>query len=241
LSGETGFTTASSALIEDLFVANRILSDHKLVDGFGHVSARHDRDLGRYVMTRNLAAGLVTPDDIVEFDLDSRPIRDIGVGYSVERFIHGEIYRSRPDVMAIVHSHAAPLILFSVIKAPLRPLYHVASFLEDGAPIFDIRDAAGMTDLLIRTPELGRSLAQTLADKSVVLMRGHGATIVGASIKHVVFKAVYTMQNAELQRDAMCFGEVTYLAPEEAALSTAFHAKAFERPWEFWKRQAFGQ
>jgi ribulose-5-phosphate 4-epimerase/fuculose-1-phosphate aldolase len=241
LSGETGFTTASSALIEDLFVANRILSDHKLVDGFGHVSARHDRDPGRYVMTRNLAAGLVTPDDIVEFDLDSRPIRDIGVGYSVERFIHGEIYRSRPDVMAIVHSHAAPLILFSVIKAPLRPLYHVASFLEDGAPIFDIRDAAGMTDLLIRTPELGRSLAQTLADKSVVLMRGHGATIVGASIKHAVFKAVYTMQNAELQRDAMCFGEVTYLAPEEAALSTAFHAKAFERPWEFWKRQAFGQ
>ena len=146
-------------LIEDLVAAGRILADHGLLDGWGHVSVRHDKDPNRYLMSRGLSADLVTAKDIIEFDLDSRPVDTHGLplsGLFTERYIHGEIYRLRPDVIAVVHTHAPSLIAFGDTKVPLKPMYHRAAFIAFGVPVFEIRDKAGMTDMLIRNVKLGQ-------------------------------------------------------------------------------------
>lgn len=227
----------SAQLLDDLVVANRILFHHGIVDGFGHVSARHDADPTKYVMARYVAPGLVTAEDLRVFDLDSVPLEDGERHYS-ERFIHGEVYKANPDVQAVVHCHAAPLIPFGVTKTPLRPVYHMSAFLAGGVPVFEIRDAVGMSDMLIRTPELGAALARTLGDRPIALMRGHGATLVGDSIKQVVYRAVYATQNALSQLDAMRLGDVNYITDEEAAKYEAHARNILNRPWEIWKREA---
>jgi HCOMODA/2-hydroxy-3-carboxy-muconic semialdehyde decarboxylase len=230
---------AAPQLIEDLVAANRILADQGVVDGYGHVSVRHDRDPGRYLMSRSLAPELVTAADIMEYDLDSEPVDPRGRTSYLERFIHGEIYRVRPDVRSIVHNHSPSVIPFGVTGVPLRPLYHMSAFLADGAPVFDIRAAAGgPTDMLVRTPALGRALAQTLGARAVALMRGHGAVVVGAGLPQAVFRSVYTEMNARLQAQAMALGgPVTYLSPEEAKLVEASVGPTLSRPWELWKRK----
>ena len=230
---------AAPQLIEDLVAANRILVDQGVLDGYGHVSARHDRDPGRYLMSRSRAPELVTPADIMEYDLDSEAVDARARTSYLERFIHGEIYRARPDVRAVVHSHSPSVIPFGVTGAPLRPLYHMSAFLAGGVPVFEIRTAAGGdTDMLVRTPALGRALAQTLGDRPVVLMRGHGAVAVGASLPQVVYRSVYTEMNARLQAQAMALGgPVTYLSPEEARRAEASIAGTLDRPWELWKQK----
>lgn len=231
---------ADPALINELVVGNRILYRHAIVDAFGHLSVRHDKDPAKYLMSRHLAPGLVTAPDIVTFDLDSVPISDIGRRYYSERYIHGEVYKARPDVMAVVHCHAPQLIPFGATKAPLRPIYHMSAFLGAGVPIFEIRDAGGVTDMLVRTPDLGRALAARLGDKPVILMRGHGATVVGSSIKHVVYRAIYAAMNAALQIQASHLGEPTFLSPQEAILAAERNDKAIDRAWELWQREASG-
>lgn len=231
---------ADPALIDELVSGNRILYRHAIVDAFGHLSVRHDKDPAKYLMSRHLAPGLVTPADIVTFDLDSVPTRDIGKRYYSERYIHGEVYKVRPDVMAVVHCHAPQLIPFGATKVALRPIYHMSAFLGAGVPIFEIRDAGGMTDMLIRTPALGSALAAKLGDKPAILMRGHGATIVGASIKHVVYRAIYAAMNAALQMQALHLGEPTFLSPQEAVLAAERNDKAVDRAWELWRREALG-
>src|SRR5690242_19360090 len=184
---------AAPQLIEDLVAANHILADQGVVDGYGHVSARHDRDPNRYLMSRSIAPELVTAADIMEYDLDSAAVDPRGRTSYLERFIHGEIYRGRPDVKAIVHNHSPSLSPFGVSTAPLKPLYHMSAFLGGGVPVFDIKRAAGgPTDMLVRTNALGRALAQTLGDRPVALMRGHGAVVVGPTIQLAVFRSVYT-------------------------------------------------
>ena len=232
---------AAADRIRELVVANRILFHHKVVDGFGHISVRHDKDPSKYLMSRHLAPGLVTAKDLVTFDLDSVPVKDIGQRYYSERFIHGEIYKARPDVIAVIHCHAPQLIPFGVTKAALRPVYHMSGFLGAGVPLFEIRNAGGMTDMLVRNPQLGRALAATLGGKPIVLMRGHGATMVGASIRQVVYRAIYAAQNAALQMEAMRIGEVTYLANEEAAKAAEANDAAVDRPWGLWEREALGK
>jgi ribulose-5-phosphate 4-epimerase/fuculose-1-phosphate aldolase len=229
---------ADAALIDELVTGNRILFDQKIVDAFGHLSVRHDKDATKYLMSHHLAPGLVTAGDIVTFDLDSTPLRDIGKRYYSERFIHGEIYKARPEIIAVVHCHAPQLIPFGATKTPLRPIYHMSGFLGAGVPIFEIRESGGMTDMLVRTPLLGRALAVALGDKPVILMRGHGATMVGGSIKHVVYRAIYAAQNAALQMEAMRLGEPMFLADEEAALAAARNDTALDRAWSLWRRQA---
>lgn len=230
----------SAHLVDELVVANRILFHHGIVDGFGHVSVRHDGDPQQYLMARYVAPGLVCADDIRVFDLDSVPVRENERHYS-ERFIHGELYKARPDVRAVVHCHAAPLLPFGVTNTPLRPIYHMSSFLAAGVPVFEIREVAGMTDLLIRTAALGAALARTLGERPMALMRGHGATFVGDSIKQVVYRAIYATQNAVSQMEALRLGEVTYVAPEEAALMELHARDILNRPWEIWKREALGE
>jgi HCOMODA/2-hydroxy-3-carboxy-muconic semialdehyde decarboxylase len=171
-------------LVEDLVAANRVLADLGVVDGFGHVSARHDKDPNRYLMARSLAPALVRAEDILEYDLDSVAIDPRGRALFLERFIHGEIYKARPDVKAVVHCHAPSLIPFGASTVRLQPIYHMSSFLGAGVPVFEIRDVAGPgSDLLVRDGRLGAALARILADKPVALMRGHGAVAVGSSFR----------------------------------------------------------
>ena len=230
-------------LIDDLVAANRILVDQGVLDGYGHVSVRHPADPQRYLMSRSIAPELVTAADVMEYDLDSNPVDPRGRATYLERFIHGEVYRVRPDVRAVVHDHSPSVIPFGVSTAPLRPLYHMSAFLGGGVPVFDIKTASGQsTDMLVRTAALGKSLAQTLGTRPVALMRGHGAVVVGASLPLVVFRAVYTEMNARLQAQALALGgPVTYLDDEEARRAEASVGGTVTRPWELWRRKALGR
>ena len=231
--------SASRGLIEDLVAASRILAQHEVLDAYGHVSARSDRKPERFIMSRSLAPALVTPADLMELDADSEPPpRDKRKGF-IERYIHGEIYRARPEVMAVVHSHSASVIPFGVSRTKLRPVYHMGSFLWSGAPVFDIRKVREENDLLVRDRPLGQALAGTLGKCTCVLMRGHGMTVVGESVPEAVFRAIYTEMNARMQLQAMRLeGPLEFLSDEEGRRATASNRGTLERPWELWKKQA---
>ena len=233
-------------LIEDLVAANRVLAREGVLDGWGHVSVRHNRDPKRYLLSRSLAPELVSARDILEFDLDNSAVDDRGANLYTERYIHGEIYKTRPDVVAICHSHAPPVIPYGVTGVKLRPMYHRAAFIALGVPVFEIRDAAGMTDLLIRNQALGAALAKSIADKPAVLMRGHGATVVAPSLPRLVGRSIFLALNATLQMQAMTLaqgggGTINFLHPEEARLIEAREGYGLNRAWEAWKRKALGK
>lgn len=231
--------SASPALIDDLVVANHILVNEGVLDGFGHISVRHDQDPDRFLIARSMAPGLVTADDIVVCDLDGNVHDAQGRKTYVERFIHSEIYRARPDVKAVIHSHSPAVIPFGVTGARLRPICHMSGFLGAQVPVFEIRHAAGeSTDLLIRNQALGQALAKDLGQSAVALMRGHGNVVVGFSIQQVVFRAIYTEGNARLQSEAMRMGEVNFLTPGEAQAASDMNDEHLGRPWEVWKRRA---
>ena len=226
-------------LIEDIVIGSRILADFGVLDGFGHVSARHPTNPKHFLMSRSLAPALVTADDIMEFDEDGNAVDGRGRSVFLERFIHAEIYRARPDVMAVVHTHSPGVIPFTVSKTPLRPVFHNAAFLAAGAPVWDIAREFGPTDMLVRDNGLGKSLARTLSDKSVVLMRGHGDVTVGPAVKIAVFRAYYTDVNARLQAQAIGLGtEVTYLSAEEGKSADTVNFAVIDRVWNLWRRRA---
>jgi ribulose-5-phosphate 4-epimerase/fuculose-1-phosphate aldolase len=231
-----GQTTGSS--IDDLVAANRILASHQIFDAYGHVSMRSEANAQRYFMARSVAAELVTSADILEFDLDSKVVGGPKPTPAVflERFIHGEIYKARPDVKAVVHCHTPSLIPFGASDVPLRAMFGLAGFLADGVPVFDIRKSFGMTDLLVRDASRGMALARALGNKPVALMRGHGAVIVAQSIPVVVGRCVYLDMNAQVQQRAMALGgKITWLTPEEGKQSVA---DDYRRAWELWRREA---
>jgi ribulose-5-phosphate 4-epimerase/fuculose-1-phosphate aldolase len=231
--------SASKALIDDLVAASRILAQHEVLDAYGHVSARSDKNPERFIMSRSLAPALVTAADLMELDADSEPLPgDKRKGF-LERYIHGEIYRARPEVMAVVHSHSPSVIPFGVTRTKLRPIYHMGSFLWSGAPVFDIRKVQEDNDLLIRDNPLGKALATTLSSHTCVLMRGHGMTVIGDSVPEAVFRAIYTEMNARLQLQANGLeGPIEFLSDEEGRRSTVSNRGTIERPWELWKRSA---
>src|SRR5438067_1166228 len=230
---------AIARLIDDLVAANRILVDQGVLDGYGHVSVRSPRDPTHFYMARSIAPELVTAKDVLEYDLSGEPVEAKGVPLFIERFIHSEIYKARPDVMAVAHNHAPSLIPFGVVGIELKPVYHMSAFLAGGVPIFDIRAAGGETDMLVRNPTLGKALAKTLGARPVALMRGHGAVVVATDLPRVVFRSVYTEQNAKLQAQAMQLGkQVKFLDAEEAKKAEASIGGTIGRPWELWKRKA---
>jgi ribulose-5-phosphate 4-epimerase/fuculose-1-phosphate aldolase len=228
-TGTSAFPDVDPTAIEDLVLANRILANEKVLDGFGHVSIRDPRNPNRYLMSRSIAPATVTADDIMEYDLDSKPVDAKGRGS----------YKERSDVNAIIHSHSPTIVPFSVTKYPLKPILHNAAFLGEGPPIFDIRDAAGPTNLLVETPALGKAIAQTLGKANIVLMRGHGDTVVGPNVRLATFWAIYAEVNARQLAQAIAIGgPITFIEGEEQKLTHDNMATAYERPWQMWKREA---
>jgi ribulose-5-phosphate 4-epimerase/fuculose-1-phosphate aldolase len=234
--------SASKALVDDLVAASRILAAHDVLDAYGHASARSDKRPERFLMSRSRAPALVTAADLMELDADSEPLPgDKRKGF-IERYIHGEIYRARPDVMAIVHSHSASVIPFGITRTRLRPVYHMGSFLWSGAPVWDIRKVREENDLLVLDRPLGEALANALGKCNCVLMRGHGMTVIGDSVPEAVFRAIYTEMNARLQLQATQLeGPIEFLSDEEGRRSTVSNRGTLERPWEVWKTQALAR
>src|SRR5579871_797728 len=232
---------------EELVLAYRILAAHGVVDAYGHVSLRTAKDPNRYLLARAMAPELVTTDDILEFDLDSNPVRDAKVALYLERFIHGEIFKHRPDINAIVHNHSPSVIPFGVTTVPLRPLFNTGAFIGEGVPTFEIRDFQESGDLIIKTPHLGASLATTLGAKPAALMRGHGAVVVGESLMLAVVRSVYLELSARLQMQAMLIagpgGKIVYLDDREVAATSGRQASAgtWSRTWDLWCAKARAQ
>ncbi len=225
------------SLTDDLVAANHVLATENILDGYGHVSVGSPQNPARFFLSRSLAPESVAAADILEYGIDGEPVDAKGQRSYLERFIHSEIYRARRDVNAIVHCHTPSLIPFGVTKKPLRPMYHQSAFLAAGVPVFDIRDAAGMTNMLVETPALGRALAKVLADKPAVLMRGHGAVVVADTIPNVVGRAIYLDLNARIQLQAVELGgPITEVSPEEARKYEA--SDNYSRAWELWKKKA---
>ena len=227
--------TALEEFKEELVTANRILAHERVLDSFGHVSARHPEKADRYFLSRARAPQLAEAGDIMEFTLDGKVVGPAtGKPYS-ERFIHGAIYEARPDVMAAVHNHSPNVVPFTVTKQKMRPIMHMCGPIGSEIPNWDIRTKFGDTNLLVTSMEMGRDFAKTLGSHTVALMRGHGSTVVGRSIREVVFTSVYMEINAEMLIKSLSMGEVTYLSDGEIEAITKGRAGfTFERGWENW-------
>jgi ribulose-5-phosphate 4-epimerase/fuculose-1-phosphate aldolase len=224
--------------IADLAAASRILAAQGVVDAFGHVSMRSSSAPNRYFMSRSLAPALVTPDDILEYDLDSNPLNADGRGSFLERFIHGEIYRARPDIQSVVHSHSPSVIPFGLVDVPMQAMFHNAAFIAAGVPVFDIREKFGATDMLVGSREKGVALAAIMGAKDVVLMRAHGSVACGPTLQTAVFRAVYTEVNARIQHWTAALksgGNMASLDAEEGRLADAINETAGRRAWDLWR------
>lgn len=228
------YEVPSPSLTDKLVYANRILYDHGVVDGLGHVSVRHQTLPEAFLLSCNRAPGLVRRKDIACYDYDGNTISKTTERHYLERFIHAEIYRARPDVIAVVHSHSPSVLPFAVTKNALKPIFHMSGFLGEGSSHFEIREAGGNTDMLISSAYLGQALSRSLGKNNCVLMRGHGSTVVGASIEQVVYRAIYTEINAKLQSAAHALGDITFLNAKEAKLASDMNDGQIPRSWSLW-------
>jgi ribulose-5-phosphate 4-epimerase/fuculose-1-phosphate aldolase len=227
-----------ASTLQDLAAASRILADQGVFDAAGHVSMRHPANSERFLMSRSLAPALVTADDIMEFTLDCEPCDARGRTAFIERYLHGEIYRARPDVMGVAHGHSPAVVPFGLVSTPMRATYHNAAFLAYGVPVFDIRDTFGATDIVINSSARGAALARALADKAVVLLRAHGFVAVGPSLQAAVFRAIFTEVSARVQLQAEALGgPLAALDDEEGRMADAINLATVGRSWEFWKRR----
>ena len=228
----------------DLVVAYRTLAEHGILDAYGHVSMRSPARPDRYLLSRALAPELVMLDDIMEFTLESEPLDPQGRELYSERFIHGELYRSRPDVNAVVHNHSPTIVPFSITPdVKIRPLTAVTSFIGLGVPTFEIRDFQMGSDMRILTNELGRNLASVVSDKPAALMRGHGAVVVAPDIATVVARSIYLELAAQQLLQAMMMagpgGRVITLDDAEVAAVQA--RQEFSRPWLLYRTKALNR
>jgi HCOMODA/2-hydroxy-3-carboxy-muconic semialdehyde decarboxylase len=229
--------------LEDLVAAYRILAAQGVIDAYGHVSLRSPRNPARYYLARAIAPERVRQEDLIEYDLDSNPV-DARGGESVrERFIHGEVYRARPEVMAVVHNHSPSVLPFSVTGVPMRPIFHMAAFVGEGLPNFEIRDVQKGTDLLVKTPQLGKALAKTLGAKPASLMRGHGAVVVGENLPRAVGRSVYLELSARMQMQAMALagpgGKIIYM--DDAEVKASMPVQDYARAWPMWRAKALSE
>jgi len=228
-------------LIDDLVAANRILAEHGVIDAYGHVSIRSPSDPKRFILARNIAPETVQAADLLEYGLDGEPLDASRARDSVtERYIHSEVYRARPEVMAVVHNHSPSVVPFSVTGVPMRALFHMAAFIGEGVPNFEIRKVKKGSDLLIRTPALGKALAKTLAAKPAALMRGHGSVVVGENLPRAVGRSVYLELSARMQMQAMLMSKkITYFDAAEVKASNP--VQDYKRAWPLWREKALAK
>jgi ribulose-5-phosphate 4-epimerase/fuculose-1-phosphate aldolase len=226
--------------LQDLVAAYRILAEHGIIDAYGHVSLRSPDNPERYYLARSLAPERVTRADLIEYDLDSNPL-DAGSRESVlERFIHGEIYRARPEVMCVVHNHSPSVVPFSVTGVPMKALYHMAAFIGEGLPNFEIRDVRKGSDLLIRDSSLGKALAATLGIRPAALMRGHGSVVVAENLPRAVGRSIYLEMSARMQMQAMLISKnITFFDAGEVKASAP--VQDYKRAWPLWREKALGK
>jgi ribulose-5-phosphate 4-epimerase/fuculose-1-phosphate aldolase len=241
--GRSAAPASNKELIADLVAANHILAHEiNVLDAYGHVSVRDSRNPSHYFLSRAISAGMVTAADIIEYDLDSRPVAGERSDGYLERFIHGEIYKARPDVMAVIHAHSPELIAFGASSVPVRNMIHTGSFINDGVPVFDVRKYGGSADdMLIRNPALGKALANALGSRTAIILFGHGVAVTASSLPTVVSNAYFLNMNARVQEMATRLGgRVSYLEREPGAKRPNVEpagAAANNRAWEYWKRQ----
>ncbi len=230
----------SEEFLADLAAASRILAARGVVDAFGHISHRHPDAPDRYFMSRSRAPALVEPEDLIEYSLDSEPVNADGRGSFLERFIHGEVYKARPDVVSVVHSHSPSVIPFGLTDAGMRAMFHNAAFLAQEIPVFDISEKFGATDMLVSDPEKGVAFAECVGDSCVTLMRAHGSIACGENLQTAVFRAVYTEVNARIQHwteDLAHGGRIAALSEEEGALADVPNRMACHRAWQLWRKE----
>jgi ribulose-5-phosphate 4-epimerase/fuculose-1-phosphate aldolase len=226
-------------VIEELVTANRILAKEGIVDSFGHVSARHPDNPQHYLLSRARAPERIERDDIVEYTLDGTPIDERGRTPYLERFIHGAIYEKRPDVHAVVHNHSPSVIPFGVTGKKLKPLLHMCASIGHDVPVWDSQEKFGDTTLLVTDMPMGRDLADCMGQRPTALMRGHGATVVGRSVRHAVFVSVYLEVGAKLQMQSMAMGDIKFLTPGEVdKIIARVTDYTLNRAWENWARRA---
>jgi ribulose-5-phosphate 4-epimerase/fuculose-1-phosphate aldolase len=227
---------ALKMLFDELARANHILAHEGIVDAFGHVSVRHPDRADRYFLSRALAPDLVTAGDIREYTLDSEPLKKSDERHYIERVIHGEIYKARPDVMAVCHHHSPDILPYAISGEELQPVFIMGAAMGAKAPFWDQRDEFGDTNLLVSKPEEGRSLARALGPHSVVIMRRHGATVAGRSLREVMFRTIYSVRNAALMTQAKLIGQVQPLSPGEIERSSAINLQPGQiaRAWDYW-------
>ena len=225
----------AAALLE-LALANRIVANEGVLDVFGHVSMRHPDHPGRYLLSRSRAPELISPEDFIEYDLDSRPLAEPGVPQYTERVIHGEIYKARPDVMAVCHHHSPAFMPLIATGADYVPVFHLGSIGGMKPPYWDQHDEFGDTNMLVVKPEEGASLARALGDKWMVLMRRHGVTVTGANVRECVYRTINSCRNADFQVRAMMIGGIASLSPGETKLAAQNTGKTtgLSRAWEYW-------
>ena len=230
----------SDQLLADLAAASRILAARGVVDAFGHVSLRHPDNPNRYFMCRAKAPALAEPEDIIEYNLDSEPCNANGRGSFLERFIHGEIYKARPDLNSVVHSHSPSVIPFGLVDTQIKAMFHNAAFLAAGVPVFDISEKYGVTDMLVSDGDKGQTFAECLGDKDIALMRAHGSVACGSTLELAVFRAVFTEVNSRIQHWTMDLAgstPIASLSTEEGALADVPNNGACMRAWDLWRRE----
>jgi len=231
--------TKLERLKEELVTANRILAREGVVDSFGHVSVRHPDNPGRFLLSRARAPDCIEESDLMEFTLEGEPIDAGGRAPYLERFIHGGLYEARRDVSSVVHNHSPSVIPFGVTGRKLMPLLHMCANIGHQVPIWDSRDQFGDTALLVDSVAMGRDLARAMGAGRTVLMRGHGATILGTTIRQAVFISIYLELNAKLQMQAMAMGEIKFLSAGEVDKIIARTGPySINRAWENWCRRA---
>mgnify|MGYP000350738938 CR=1 FL=1 len=232
-------TSVANTLLEarrELSLANRMVANEGVLDAFGHVSMRHPENPRRYFLSRSRAPELVAPEDFIEYDLDSHPIKEPGVGQYSERVIHGEIYKARPDVMSVCHHHAPSFMPLLATHTDYVPVFHLGAVGGIKPPFWDQHDEFGDTNMLVVKPEEGASLARCLGQHMMVLMKRHGVTVAGTSVRDCVFRSIYATRNAEYQVRAMLLGAIEGLSPGETQLASSISSKTtgLVRSWEYW-------
>ena len=217
-------------------LANRMLANEGVLDAFGHVSIRHPSDPGRYLLSRSRSPLLIEPDDVLEFTLDSEPVKPPTAAHYAERVIHGCVYQARPEVMAVVHHHAPAVMPFCIAGVPIAPVFHLGAAGGETMPFWNQNDEFGDTNMLVVKPEEGESLARALGPHNAVLLNNHGAVVVGRDLRELVSRSIFMCQNAEYQLKAHLLGKVVTLTPGETRLASTLNAlpNVINRTWEYW-------